>query len=224
MRSTFIAVAALFAALPLAAQTTGGMNHDATNAVESVPLPTGWHMRMDDKDAAKQARFVAEDGGYHVTSGGAAIYYRGADAQPSRDFSVSGVFVQTKPTRFHGEAYGLFTGARQLGDTAKETYLYFEVRQNGDYLINHRSGTTVHKLVPWTMNEAIHKPDANGVATNELRIAVAADSVRFFANGTQVAALPRAGMTADESGDVGLRVNHNLDVKVEKFTVAPGQR
>jgi hypothetical protein len=212
------ATAALVTALPLAAQNMGRMDHDPTNAVKAVPLPAGWHMRMDDKDASKQARFVAEDGGYHVTSGGAAIYYRSKDMQPNRSFSVSGDFVQTKPTRFHGEAYGLFFGGHDLANPAKENYYYFEVRQNGDYLINHRAGTDVHKLVDWTVNDAIHKPDASGVATNALRIEAGADSVRFFANGTEVAALSRATV-GDVSGDVGLRVNHNLDVKIENFAV-----
>lgn len=223
MRSTILSAAALTAAVlfasPVAAQNTGGrMEHDPTNAVKAVPLPAGWHMRMDDKDATKQARFVAENGGYHVTSGGAAIYYRGSDAQPNGNFSVSGEFVQTKPTRFHGEAYGLFFGGRDLADAAKENYFYFEVRQNGDYLINHRVGTTVTKLVDWTMNDAVHKPDANGMDTNTLRVDVGADSVRFLANGTQVAALARSTV-GDVAGDVGLRVNHNLDVKIQKFAV-----
>jgi hypothetical protein len=57
----------------------------------------------------------------------------------------------------HAEAFGLFTGGRDLGDAAKQTYLYFEVRQDGMYFIAHRSGANVHKLVDWTASPAIHK-------------------------------------------------------------------
>jgi hypothetical protein len=223
MRSPVFAVAALCASLPLAAQAPARADRDPTNAVTAAPLPAGWQMRLDDKDAAKHANFVEEAGGYHVTSGGAALYYRAKDAQPNRDFTERATFIQTKPTRFHGEAYGLFLVGRDLADTAKQTYLYFEVRQNGDFLVNHRAGSAVHKVIDWTVNDAIHKPDASGVATNELSVAVGADSIRFMANGTQVAALPRAGF-ADASGQAGLRVNHNLDVKIEHFTITPRGR
>jgi len=223
MRSNLFATALLIAAVPLSAQTPAAhADHDPTNGVAAAPLPGGWSMRMDDKDAAKQARFVAEDGGYHVTSGGAAVYYRAKDMQRNGSFTESATFIQTKPTRFHGEAYGLFLAGRDLPDTAKQTYLYFEVRQNGDFLVNHRAGSAVHKVIDWTMNDAVHKPDASGVATNDLSIKVGADSIRFMVNGTQVAALSRKDFS-DVSGDAGLRINHNLDVKVQKFSVERGR-
>jgi hypothetical protein len=219
MRHTFgvTGILALAAMAPLAAQ---GKDKDPTKAVAATALPTGWTMRLDDKDASKNAKFEAMGPGFHVTSGGAGIYYRAADAQKD-NFTVSANFRQAEKG-MHAEAFGLFTGGRDLDDAAKQTYLYFEVRQDGMYYIAHRSGGTVHPLVPWTANAAIHKFDDMPNANNDLAIKVAADSVRFFVNNTEVHALARNGMTADESGQAGLRVNHNLSVHVANFAVKAG--
>jgi len=56
--------------------------------------------------------------------------------------------------------------------------------------------------------------------SNELAIAVDRATVRFLINGVEVAQQPRAKLAAD--GIVGLRVNHQLDVLVEKLNVTPG--
>jgi hypothetical protein len=213
---------ALTAAAPLAAQQQQSKDKDPTKAVAATALPAGWTMRLDDKDASKNAKFEAMGPGFHITSGGAGIYYRAADAQKD-NYTVSANFRQAEKGQ-HAEAFGLFTGGRDLSDAAKQTYLYFEVRQDGMYYIAHRSGANVHKLVDWTANPAIHKFDDAPNANNDLAIKVGADSVRFFVNNTQVNAVPRTGMSADESGDVGLRVNHNLSVHVASFTVKQGAK
>ena len=215
-------VMALAALTPLAAQQQqGGKDKDPTKAVAPGALPAGWTMRLDDKDASKNAKFEAMGPGFHVTSGGAGIYYRAADAQKD-NFTVSANFRQAEKGQ-HAEAYGLFTGGRDLSDAGKQTYLYFEIRQDGMYYIAHRSGANVHKLVDWAASPAIHKFE-DSPNTNDLAIKVGTDSVRFFVNNTQVNALPRSGMTGDESGDVGLRVNHNLSVHVASFTVKQGAK
>jgi hypothetical protein len=131
---------------------------------------------------------------------------------------VSGTFTQMKaPT--HPEAYGLFAGGQDLAG-AKPSYVYFVVRGDGKYLVKHRADATeVHTLVDWTASPALKAAGADGKATNALQIRVAADSVRFVANGTTVGAVPRASLGA-LAGTAGLRVNHNLDVHVDGFAVA----
>jgi hypothetical protein len=213
-------VLAIAAVAPLAAQQQQGKDKDPTKAVTPGALPAGWATLPDHPNMA--AKFEAMGPGFHVTSGGAGIYYRAADAQKD-NYTVSANFRQAEKGQ-HAEAYGLFTGGRELSDAAKQTYLYFEVRQDGMYYIAHRSGANVHKLVDWTASPAIHKIDDTPNATNDLAIKVAADSVRFFVNNTQVNAVPRSGMSGDESGDVGLRVNHNLSVHVASFTVKPSAK
>jgi len=221
-RIALTGVLALAAVAPLAAQQQQGKDKDPTKAVAAGALPAGWTMRLDDKDASKNAKFEAMGPGFHITSGGAGIYYRAADTQKD-NYTVSANFRQAEKGQ-HPEAFGLFTGGRDLSDAAKQTYLYFEVREDGMFYVAHRSGANVHKLVDWTANPAIHKFGDTPNATNDLAIKVAADSVRFFVNNTQVNALPRSGMSGDESGAVGLRVNHNLSVHVANFTVKPGAK
>ncbi len=219
IRMAVTGMLALAAVAPLAAQQQQGKDKDPTKTVTPGALPAGWATLPDHANMA--AKFEAMGSGFHVTSGGAAIYWRAADAQKG-PFTVSANFRQAEKG-MHPEAYGLFTGGRELSDAAKQTYLYFEVRQDGMYYIAHRSGANVHKLVDWTASPTIHKID-DTPNTNDLAIKVGADSVRFFVNNTQVNAVPRSGMSADESGDVGLRVNHNLSVHVASFTVKPGAK
>ncbi|MDB4878425.1 MAG: hypothetical protein JWM41_4871 [Gemmatimonadetes bacterium] len=215
MRATCVVVASLAIASSAAAQAK-----DPTTAVAAAPVPAGWSVRMDDKDASKPAKFVTMGPGYHVTSGGAGIYYAPANAQKD-NFTVSANFRQTTKNvghGDHGEAFGLFAGGRNLDDPAKQTYFYFLVRQDGMYLINHRAGPDVHKIVDWTASPAIHKFDDMPNAKNDLAIKVAADSVRFLVNGIEVHAISRKEIT-DASGQAGFRVNHNLDVHIASFSV-----
>jgi len=225
MRSSMIAcsvLAALAVAAPLCAQQQQGKDKDPTSAVTAAPLPDGWSMRLDDKDMTKASKFVTMGSGFHVTSGGAAIYWQPALEQKD-NFTVSATFGQREKNIGHGdlgEAYGLFVGGRDLSDASKETYLYFEVRQGGQFLVNHRAGPEVHKLVDWSPAASVHKFD-DSPNSNELAIKVASDSVRFLVNGAQVQALPRTALK-DLSGNVGIRVNHNLNVHVAGFAVKPG--
>jgi hypothetical protein len=212
-------VLALAAVAPLAAQQQQAK--DPTTPVAAGALPAGWASRFD--NASLSAKFEPMGPGFHVTSGGAAIYWRAADAQKD-NYTVSANFRQAVKNLGHGdhgEAFGMFVGGRDL-NAATQTYLYFEVRQDGMYYIAHRSGDAVHKLVDWTASPAIHKFDDMPNANNDLAIKVAADSVRFFVNNAQVNALPRSGMSADESGEAGVRVNHQLSVHIANFAVKQG--
>jgi hypothetical protein len=201
------------AAAPLAAQGTD----DPTKKVAGGALPAGWMGRTDRAtDKLTDAKFVAMGPGYHVTSGPAAIYWN-PKTVTSGPFTATTTLTQTKaPT--HPEAYGIFFMGKDL-DAPTQSYMYFIVRGDGKYMVNHRAGEAVHKLIPWTDNAAIVKADANGKATNKLTVdATKADSVRLLVNGTQVAALPTSQF-GGTNGLVGLRVNHNLDVHVGGLAV-----
>src|ERR1700759_5820133 len=133
MRTTLPVLAALVIAAPLAAQQQAGKEKDPTTAVAPAQMPDGWSQRLDDKDATKAAKFVTMGKGYHVTSGGAAIYYASKDAQTSAPYSVMANFRQTKKITEHGEhgeAFGLFAAGKNLNDPDKQTYYYFIVRQD----------------------------------------------------------------------------------------------
>ena len=209
----------LAAAAPLAAQ---GANDPTHKAGGDGSLPAGWAGRTDRAtDKLSDAKFVTMGSGYHVTSGPAAIYWNPKNVT-SGPFVATTTVTQTKaPT--HPEAYGIFFMGKDL-DTPQQNYAYFLVRQDGKYLVNHRAGAEVHKIVPWTENAAIHKADANGKATNTLTVdASKPDSVRLLVNGTQVTSLPMSHLGKTD-GLVGLRVNHNLDVHVGELTITPKKK
>ena len=230
MRSRMFTLA-LFAAASAACNAQSGQQQqpaqqgggtDPTQRAAGGTIPAGWQIRLDDKDAARyttnDVRFVPIGGGFHVTTGPAAIF-PGADL-PNGPFVLEATFNQTKAPS-HPEAYGLFFSGKNLDNADTQEYVYFLVRGTGQFLINHRAGRDVHKIIDWQDHAAIKKQDANGQATNQLAIRAGADSVRFLANGQQVAAIPRQVIT-NPGGRAGLRVNHNLDVQVTGFRGAAG--
>lgn len=216
---------------PTAATADASTNSDPdkVTATGGVTAP-GWTGRIDpqsEKQGRKitDAKFVTMGKGFHVTSGPAAVYWNPANS-PSGNYSVSATITQTKPSA-HAEGYGLFTGGHDL-DGARQNYGYFLIRQDGKYLINHRADdATVHKIVPWTDNAAINKVPEGGKSTNEVRVDFTPSDVLFMVNGKEVHRLPRAkidGTThAGSTGYVGLRINHNLDLHVDGFTVVPNK-
>jgi hypothetical protein len=214
-RSLTTAALALLAAAPLAAQMAG-MNHDPDKRTGGGALPAGWSARKDNPKAP-DAAVELKGSGLHVTSGGAAIYWK-ESTSPTVPFTASASFTQLKaPT--HPEAYGLFAMGSKL-EGPDQTYFYFLVRGDGKVMVKHRAGSEVHTVKDWTDNAAVHKQDANGRATNVLSIVAGTDSTRMLVNGVQIAAL--GASYAKAAGHVGLRVNHNLDVQVDSFTVKSG--
>ena len=203
------------AASPLAAQGPD----DPTKKVAGGALPAGWMGRTDRaSEKLTDAKFVVMGSGYHVTSGPAAIYWN-PKTTVSGPFTASTTMTQTKAP-MHAEAYGIFFMGKDL-DSPKQNYAYFIVRGDGKYMVNHRAGAEVHKIVPWTDSPAVNKEDASGKATNKLTVdASKADSVRLLVNDKQVAALPMNHLGKTD-GLVGLRVNHNLDVHIGGLTVTP---
>jgi hypothetical protein len=228
MRPTSAALALLVAAAPLGAQTAtpsprptdmgGMMQADPDKVVAGGVKVPGWTARFDRAGSkAEQVSFTRMGAGYHVTAGPAAVYYDPKQTATG-NYTVSASFTQMKAP-MHPEAYGLFAGGQNLQGAAP-SYVYFVVRGDGKYLVKHRANATdVHTLVDWTASPALKPAGADGKASNALEIRVAADSVRFVANGTPVAAVSRQEAGA-MSGVAGLRVNHNLDVHVDSFAVA----
>jgi hypothetical protein len=211
-----LASVAILAAAPLAAQM-GGMNHDADKQTGGGKLPAGWSARKD-RPTAPDAKVVVMGTGVHVTSGAAAIYWREKD-KVTVPFTASATFTQTKAPS-HPEAYGLFFMGSKL-DSPEQSYAYVLVRGDGKVLVKHRAGAEVHTVMDWTEHSAVHKQDANGKATNTVSVAASADSTRMMVNGMQVAAIGNGYGTA--AGVVGVRVNHNLDVHIDDFSVKSGK-
>ena len=209
LRLALATLAALTA--PLAAQ-----NPDPDKPVQGGgKLPAGWSARVDKDAAMTNVKFeTMGPTGLHVTTGPAVILWKETD-KGAGGFHTEATFTQTKAPQ-HAEAYGLFVAGKDLkGDG--QSYTYFIVRQDGKFMIRSRTGATTANVVAWSDHAALVKADAAGKATNKLEILVAKDKVTFSANGKEVHSMPVTAGTMD--GVVGLRVNHNLDVHIEKFGV-----
>lgn len=214
MRRALLVMSLVSIAAPLAAQG----NDPDHKVAGAAGLPAGWHSRLDRANAnVANVKFVAEGDGYHATLGPAGIFWHPSHHAKGA-YTASATFTQTKPAT-HPEAYGLFVGGRNL-QAPNQEYLYFIVRQDGKYMIKHRAGTEVHTIVDWTDHAAIARIDAGGKATNALAIRSTPDSILYLVNNQTVHAQDRAHAGADATnGQVGLRVNHNLDVQIRDFAI-----
>ena len=224
-----IAMLALVAAMPMVAQGGGGgmagMGADPTKKVMGTgELPAGWMMRFDPVPASrpqptmKDVSFVTMGGGLHATSGPAAIYYNTKDIGKG-EFAVSATFSQAKSMGH--EAYGLFIGGANLQDSTQR-YVYFVIKpSDGSYQVKMRgSNAPPPRIATPPVDPAIVKDDpTDGHATNTLTIHVAKDSVHFIANGKLVKGMSKAEVGQATDGQVGIRINHNLDVHIAGYGI-----
>lgn len=207
-RRLLVILFALAAVLPVAAQG-----------------PKGWKMRVDrstsasDPDGSGDIKFVSEGSGFHATNPKAAVYWEPARTA-SRNYTLKGTFTLLKPSG-HPNYYGLIFAGSDL-DGPQQNYLYFVIAQNGMWLIKHREGDAgTSNVSPKTPNDAVKKPDDTGKSVNALEVRVRPDKVDFVINGTVVHSEPKSGALAKTDGNVGIRVNHLLDVQIDGFGVTP---
>jgi len=223
MRGIVVTAALLVSALPAVAQqhahpaqpAQAGQHADHA-AGQGTRIPEGWQVRLDRPGSTAQAHFRAMNGGrLHAILGPAGIFYQ-PTATATGPYTLQGTFTLNKPSA-HPEAFGMLLGGRNL-DAANQDYLYFLVRQDGQFMVKHRAGDETHTVIDWTEHAAVRRPGADGKATNTLAVETGAQGVRFLVNGTEVGKLP-AGVNTN--GVYGLRLNHNLDVVVTNFGVQP---
>jgi hypothetical protein len=204
---------------PVVAQShdhsTDGQQHGAGQA--GAPLPAGWSARLDENGNPGDIRFVNTDSGFHVTLGPAAIFYRAEDLAKG-PFHTLATFRELKESA-HTEGYGLFFGGGGLAGSDQH-YTYFLVRNDGKYLIKRRDGDQTSDITDgWIASDAIKKGSAKAPASNLLEIDAKRDpsTVVFKVNGTAVHTMPAKKLRL--AGNVGLRVNHHLDLQIQGFAV-----
>jgi hypothetical protein len=188
-------------------------------AAQAGARPDGWRVRLDEPgpDSTKLA-FSAMAPGWHITTGPAAIFYNPATTGKGA-FKADASFFLFKPASGHAEAYGIFVGGTAL-DAASQSYTYFLIRNDGQYLVKVRKGDDTKDVIPWTASPAIKIFDGKSESVpNSLTVVAGATTVDFLINGTKVASKPRADLAID--GIVGLRVNHRLNLHVSKLEVTP---
>ncbi len=207
-----LAISAL--SLALAAPAFGQADPD--KAVQgSGTLPKGWMARVDGSAPLTKVSFVDMAPGWHITLGPAAIFYQPTDTTSGNAHLVA-LLHSTPPKPMHAESYGMFIGGQDL-QGPDQAYTYFLIRGDGKFLIKRRMGDKTTKVVDWTANDAIKAVDAEGNASNELTVLIKDGTVSFMVNGKEVHSAKAADV--DTKGVVGVRVNHNLSIHLQKLEV-----
>ena len=208
IRSLAVAAVALVLSTPIVAQA-----------------PAGWQLRLDrstnaaDPDKTTEVKVTQMGQGFHVTTGPAVVLWNPSANNATGAYTLRGTFHLMKPSG-HVNYYGLVFGGVSL-ESSRQNYLYFLVGQNGTFIIKHRAGdATPHDVVGRTAHAALAKPGGSGSSVNNLEVRVGADKIDYVVNGTVVHTTPKTGMTARTDGLWGVRVNHELDVHVERLGVS----
>ena len=228
--ATTFAVAAAFS-LTLSAQMQ--MN-EALRKVEGAGIhAAGWKGKVDAAEvsaggALNDSKFELKGSEITISTGPASIYWNPADAQTA-DYTVSATFTEPsyQSAMSHPHPYGVFIGGNKL-DTDQASLLYCTAYGNGTYIIRGFGPAT---FSPSTgrrpvANDAVHKAAGTGEpVTQEIKMSVKGSRVSCSINGTEVASLDKgelvgAGKLDSVEGIAGIRVAHNVDVKVTNFKVA----
>jgi len=187
---------------------------------ENLQVPEGWVVRLDkpDPDVSIGAMedndiyFVNMTPGWHITAHQRAIFYHPANTVEGNFTAKASIFL-FDPGQRDREGFGIFVGGKNLDGDA-QSYVYFLLRNTGDFLIKRRTGSETSVVVDWAHTDAmkVHAHDGTDSVLNDLAVKADEESVRFLVNGTEVAKVPRADLDVD--GIFGLRVNHGLNVHV----------
>ena len=200
---------------PDSATATTAANGDPDKNVAGGALPAGFTARTDKADAKiSDAKYVVDGSSWDVTTGPAHIIYAAKD-MGNGAYTVSTTIEQLEAPS-HPEAYGIILGGHDL-DNDNQTYTYFLVRGTGDLAVKVREGGVTRDVLKWTPSADVPKADGSGKARYDLSVQVTNDAVKFLVNGKQAASVSKAGLPTD--GIVGLRINHNLHVKVSPVSV-----
>ncbi len=191
----------------------------AGHAQATAKPPAGWTIRPDaggDHGAVKAAEMKP---GFHVTTGPAAILFD-STMRARGDWRLESTIHLFDPGA-RAEGFGVFFGGRDLNGGSPQ-YAYALVRRDGKALLKVREGATTRTVRDWSASAAIPvwKPGVPGTSIKyQLVVEAKGDRVALWIGGTQVLDAPRSELPTD--GIVGLRVNHSLNLHIEKVAVAP---
>ncbi len=204
-----------------AASTPSSANADPDRATGGGGVPSGFMARVDSNPNRPvgnmaDAKYTKSGDMWDVTTGPHHLAWMPGDTARG-NYTATARLQQLEPSSSgHREAYGVFVGGSNL-DKSSQRYLYFVVGGTGEYMISRRDSTVSTTLKQWTASPSVPKADSTGKADYTLAIRVAADSVRFLVNNTQVAALPKGNLPTD--GVAGTRIGHNLHLMVQPVRI-----
>lgn len=206
------------ATLLAAALITGGVAAPAWAQSGDQP-PDGWLMRADRAGAdMSEVFFVDMPPGWHVTTGPAGILYD-PEMTANGDFRME-MEVYLFDPQGRRESFGFFVGGSDLQGDGQE-YLYFLIREGGEFIIKTRGGASTATIQPWTGHPSVNswadRGEGEATALNTLALERTGDELSFQVNGQVVATVPVGTLPVD--GIVGMRVNHRLNLHVSRLEV-----
>ena len=192
---------------------------------ENLEVPEGWEVRLDrdmddviissDADSA-DIYFVNMTPGWHITSGPAAIYYHPGNTAAG-EYKLSATLHLFDPGNRNREAFGIFLGGTNLSGE-DQRYLYFLIRNTGEFLIKERIGSETEVIQNWTSADSINlfTEDMNdSSAENTLSVSVSGSKLLFSINNNEVASVTAGNYPTD--GLYGLRVNHSINLHISEL-------
>ncbi len=192
---------------------------------ENLKVPEGWEWRFDrpnpeikvgsDPESA-DIFFVNMTPGWHLTSGPAGIYYH-PDNKAEGDFTLSSTIYLFDTKGRNREAFGLFIGGNDLKED-DQTYIYFLIRNTGEFLIKRRTGSETSNIQQWTKSDAINlfTDETESSAQNDFEVKVSDDELVFSINGSKLASINKGEFDTD--GHYGFRVNHSINLHISNLT------
>lgn len=189
---------------------------------ENLQVPEGWNVRLDHSSEdvivgsqpdSSDIYFVNMTPGWHITTGPAGIFYHQGNTATG-DHTVHTTLHYFNPEGRNREGYGIFFGGSNL-DNDSQSYLYFLLRNTGEYLIKSREGVETSVIQDWTAHDAIKVIGEEGEEAsvkNGLIVKVEGDRMTFYVNEQELTSIEKGDWVTD--GLYGLRVNHSVNLHI----------
>lgn len=212
-RGALPATCALFASLALVS---------APLRAQTPTAPAGWVSRLDgggmDHGDGGRVVMATMKPGFHVTTGPAGILFD-STMKATGDWRLEATLDLFDPGA-RAEGFGVFFGGRDLNSAAPH-YSYALLRRDGKALLKVRDGATTRTVRDWTANAGIPtwKGGPPGTSVKYLLVLEArGPRVTMWVGANQVLDAARSELPTD--GIVGLRINHSLNLHVERVAVS----
>ena len=205
---------------------------DASKSVANGGIMVdGWQGKVDPNEASggktvKDAMFMKEGSGFHITTGPATTYWNPAN-KASGNYTVKATFKEPKfmGLNSHPHPYGIVIAGNDMG-TDQNTFLYCAPYGTGTFIVR-GFGPAPFQLNGGRgeANAAVHKAAAKGEeVSQEVAMSVKGDEVTCSINGTVVGTykksdLVTAGKLKSTDGVYGIRMAHNTEAIVTGFSM-----
>ena len=194
---------------------------------ENLKVPNGWEWRFDKADAdvnvgsdseSADVFFVNMTPGWHITTGPAGIYYH-SDNKAEGDFTLDSKIYLFDTKGRNREAFGVFIGGQSL-KSDDQSYVYFLLRNTGEFLIKKRTGSETSTIQGWTKAENMNMftEETESSAENDFQVKVSGNEIAFLLNGEILSTFEKGELNTD--GHYGFRVNHSINLHISSLKLS----